>query len=132
MTIDATCKLKVRDSLVIKDVLQSVGGPINDERLAKLGTFTVEKQSADNGEPDNGLVLDVKAPDGTVEGIKLLDGAGEPLDTSASFVFGFGSQKTFSVGTDEKLPADTQLRITLGGSEKIQVVPLKLEGAELP
>jgi hypothetical protein len=132
ITIDGSIKLKVRESLIVKDVLKNIDGQLQDERLAKLGTFTVKKQSADNGEPDNGLVLEVKAPDGTVEDIKLLDGQGVPLKAASQSAFGGFSEKTFAVDTGEKLPADTQIQITLGGKESIQVVPLKIEGAELP
>jgi len=132
VTIDGSIKFKVRESVVVKDVLKSLDGELHDERLTKLGTFTIKKQSADNGEPDNGLVIEVKAPDGTVEGIKLLDGQGAPLDTASQFGFGGFSEKTFSIDTGKKLPDDTQLRITLGGNESIQVVPLKIEAANLP
>jgi hypothetical protein len=118
--------------VVVKDVLKSLDGELQDERLTKLGTFTIKKQSADNGEPDNGLVIEVKAPDGTVEAIRLLDGQGEPLETASQFAFGGFSEKTFSIDTGKKLPEDTQLRITLGGNESIQVVPLKIEAAKLP
>ena len=133
VTIQASCKLKVRDSLVVKNVLESIGGELQDERLAELGTFTLKEPDDDNGQPGHGLVIEVKAPEGTVEGVTLLNGQGQPLDSaSGSYSFGFGSEMTYGISAGEELPADTQLRITLGGTEKIQVVPLNLEASELP
>jgi hypothetical protein len=113
-------------------VLQSVGSELKDERLAELGTFTVKKPDADDGDPDQGLILEVKAPEGTVEGAKLLNGQGEPLDSAGTYSFGFGSEMTYGLSSSEQLPEDTQLRIILGGTESIQIVPLKFEAAEMP
>lgn len=133
ITIQGSCKLKVRESLIVKDVMNSMGGELKDDQLAELGTFTLKKPGEDDGEPGHGLVLEVKAPEGTVEGITLLDGEGQPLETAAgTYSFGFGDEMTFGINTSEALPADTQLRLTLGGTESIQVVPLNIESAELP
>lgn len=132
VTIEATLKLKNRESIVIENVLESLDGELEDERLAELGTFRVKRQSEDNGDPENGLVVEFKGDDGGVESIDLLDGEGQPLDSAGQFSFGFGSERTFSIDTGEKLPEDTQLRITLGGTEKILVVPLKFEEVALP
>jgi hypothetical protein len=132
ITLEASIKLKVRESIVVENVLDSLGSNLKHERLAELGTFKVSKQNADNGNPDHGLQLEVTGPEGTVEEIELLDGEGQPLKTAGQFSFGFGNQKTFNVDTGEKLPAGTHLRITLGGSETIQVVPLKFEDVALP
>lgn len=132
ISLEASIKLKVRESIVVENVLDSLGSNLKDERLAALGTFKIEKQSADNGDPDNGLQITFSGPDGTVEGIQLLDGEGQPLNAVGLFSFYGGNEMTLGVDTGDKLPAGTQLRITLGGSETIQVVPLKFEEVELP
>ena len=75
--------------------------------------------------------VEFKGADAGVESITLLDGDGQPLDTEASFGFGFGSSKTFGISTAGPLPEDTQMRVTLEGSESIKVVPLKFEDLEL-
>lgn len=132
VTLEARIKLKVRESIVIENVMESLGGELQDERLAELGKFVVKQQDADNGDPEHGLLIEFTGTAGTVEEMKLLDGEGQPLKSAGKFSFGFGGQKSFGLSTDQKLPADTQLRITLGGNESIQVVPLKFEDVALP
>lgn len=121
--LELSLKLKARESIVVEDVLASLGETITVE---DIGDFTINKQDADNG-----LQIEFKGAGAGVESVTLTDGEGMPLDTDSTFQFGFGDSKTFGITTEGKLPEGTQMRVTLEGSESIKVVPLMFEDLDL-
>jgi hypothetical protein len=122
-SLELSVKLKVREAVVVDDVMSHVGGTVDVE---DVGELTISKWAGmSDGSPDYGLMI--KGPSETVQGVTLLDGEGTAIDPDETS--GFGGQ--FGIYAGEEFPEDTRMRIAVGGTESIKVVPLKFEDLEL-
>jgi len=111
--------------VIVSDLADKLGKPLTGPKeLVDLGQLVLS-------EPEDGHGLKIVAQGKAVAGATLLDGDGNALDTSGTSTFGFGRETTIEIQTQEALPDDAQVRLTLVGSERTWIVPLKLEDVEI-
>ena len=123
--VAGSLKIKARTTFVVPDALGKLGEPLTEpEELVEQGQLTLEGPDAD--EAEHGLAVEFEGPDDVLHEAALLDGAGERIG-SGSFNFSTGSRTRIVLQSDEPLPDDLQVRITLAGNERTLFVPLDFE-----
>jgi hypothetical protein len=129
--LEGTLKIKVRSSIVVPDILSKVGTTITEPKeLAQAGELKIVKPAADEGEPGHVVAIDFIGNDDAVKEMSLVDANGESISTS-HFSFGGGDKKHTVFESSEKLPAGTQLRVSLAGTDRTVVLPLKFENTKI-
>lgn len=120
-----TIKLKVRANVLIDDIQNKVGQTLSDPALASYGEFEVVATRDQDRDPATTIVLICKGKDHKHHKLAVVDRAGVVVVDHA-WRFHGDDYTRYVLDANSALPAGTQLRITLSGSERILVVPLEV------
>jgi hypothetical protein len=122
--LSVAVKLKAGSTIVLKNVLQNLGGKFDVSELADAGELVIDKWAGgSDGNPDFGVLIEFRGPPGTVQKATLLDKNDFDIGGNASI----SSDSSFGYYLGEAPPADLQVRLVLGDAKSIQVVPLEFE-----
>lgn len=122
--LELSLKLKVGTSVLVDNVLDTVGGAIDVEKLAHIGELSFSRPDSEDG--GQWAVIELRGPMDLLQGVTLLDGDGREVPAYGSF----STPWSFGFQTDAELPEDLRMRITLGDAESVQVARLTFTDLE--
>lgn len=115
-----------REEVVVDNVLQKSGSTLSAPPLKAAGMRlrAQEPGEGDVEDPAKAISIVVNGPTDILHEIALVDSGGEKLNLGQTS-FSFGRTTHYTLESQEKLPADTKLKLTLVSGQQPMTVPFK-------